>query len=172
MSLDGEKRIERKREIANCDNESFSCSSTIGVEDLTQLGLCTPDAILPALLPLRKHHYFLAKNKQTPVQTHCLMCNMSIRNSLVRSCPDSDLINRYLLEQTSFEGNLSKDTKVCYSCYKCQLQIKENSTTGSTSTDTDLSELISSLKKIMPGILGRVYSYQRHTAFSTNQFRS
>ncbi len=64
--------------------------ATIGIADLTKLGLCTPDAVLPVPLPLCKHHYFLAKIN---VQTHCPMCNMSIRNSLLRSCPDSDSIN-------------------------------------------------------------------------------
>ncbi len=87
--------------VANCDGESFPRSTTIGVDDLTQLGLCTPDAVLPVPLHLCKHHYFLAKNKKI---THCPMCNMSLRNSLLTSCPDTDSINRYLLEQTGFEG--------------------------------------------------------------------
>ncbi len=39
----------------------------------------------------------LAKNKQINVQTHSLMCNVSIHISLLR-CPDIDSINRYLLE--------------------------------------------------------------------------
>ncbi len=108
--------------VANCDGESFSRSTTIGIDDLTKLGLCTPDAVLPVPLPLCKHHYFLAKNKQINVQTHCPMCNMSIR---LRSCPESDSINRYLLEQTGFEGHVSKDTKVCFSCYKYQLPLDQ-----------------------------------------------
>ena len=58
--------------------------------------------------------------------------------------PRQHLINKYLLEQTGFEGNLSKFSKVCFSCYKCQLQILKE--TSLSSTDPDLTQLITSLK--------------------------
>ena len=61
------------------------------------------------------------------------------------SCPNSNLINKYLLEQTGFEGNLTNNSKVCFSCYKCQLEILKE--TSLSSTDTDLSQLITSLNK-------------------------
>ena len=71
-------------------------------------------------------------------------CATLIRNAPVRSCPDSNLINKYLLEQTGFEGNFSKISKVCFSCYKCQPQILKE--TSLSSTDPDLTQLITSLK--------------------------
>ena len=66
-----------------------------------------------------------------------------LKNAPVRSCPNSNLINKYLLEQTGFEGNLTNNSKVCFSCYKCQLEILKE--TSLSSTDTDLSQLITSL---------------------------
>ncbi len=72
-------------------------------------------------------------------QIHCPMCNISVRNIHVRSCPNSDLINKILLPQTGFEGNLSNSSKVCFSCYKCQLELHKE--TQLSSTDSDLSHL-------------------------------
>ena len=92
---------------------------------------------------LRSPNYFLVKNKQAKPQTHCPMCNISIKNVPVRSCPNSNLINKYLLEQMGYEGNLTNNSKVCFSCYKSQLEIIKG--TSLSSTDTDLSQLITSL---------------------------
>ena len=129
--------------IQTCTGIDLHYSTTISGDELTELGFDIPN-IIPTTVPLCKHHYFLAKKKQAKPQTHCSMCNTSTRNAPVRSCPDSNLINKYLLEQTGFEGNLSKFSKVCFSCYKCQLQILKE--TSLSSTDPDLSQLITSLK--------------------------
>ncbi len=109
---------------------------------LAASGLDIPNIILTPL-PLCKHHHFVAKNKQFKPQTHCPMCNTSIRNLPVRACPNSEVINKYLLEHTGFEGTISSNNKVCFSCYKCQLEIlKDNDL---FSSDTHLSQLITSM---------------------------
>ncbi len=115
---------------------------TITSDELIAFGLDIPD-VIPTPFPLCKHHYYTVEKKIEKPQTHCPMCNISVRNIHVRSCPNSDLINKILLQQTGFEGNLSNSSKVCFSCYNCQLELLKE--TQLSSTDSDLSHLIATL---------------------------
>ena len=74
------------------------------------------------------------------------------------SCPDSNLINKYLLEQTEFEGNLSKFSEVCF----CQLQILKE--TSLSSKDPDLSQLITSLKGKQSAVKNATDAAMLHTS--------
>ncbi len=128
--------------IQSCNGKDLHYSHTITSDELIAFGLDIPD-VIPTPFPLCKHHYYTVKKKIAKPQTHCPMCNISVRNIHVRSCPNSDLINKILLQQTGFEGNLSNSSKVCFSCYKCQLELLKE--TQLSSTDSDLSHLIATL---------------------------
>ena len=71
--------------IPNCDGEQFTLSTSITIDELNELGLCNAVASVPSPLPLCKHHYYLAKNKQAKTQTHCPTCNVSLRGSKTRT---------------------------------------------------------------------------------------
>ena len=126
-------------------------SSTITSSDLIQLGLCEANVSIPEHIPLCKSHYHMAKNRQAKSQTHCPTCKISLRNSSVRVCPDSDRINRHLL-LTGGEGSLSRDSQVCFACYKSQLQILKDMDMSPESTDSDLSTLICRLQESCPKV--------------------
>lgn len=130
--------------IPTCDGEQFTLSNSITMTELNELGLCNAVANVPSPLPLCKHHYYLAKNKQVKTQTHCPTCNVSLRTSKTRMCPDSEAINTYLNEKTGFVGKLSDSTKVCLACYKSHLEILK---ANRTSTNADLTRLLTSLKE-------------------------
>ena len=61
-------RLAKEKLKENCINQTCTgidlhYSTTISVDELAELGFDIPN-ILPTTVPLCKHHYFLAKNKQ------------------------------------------------------------------------------------------------------------
>ena len=88
--------------IQTCNCKELCYSHTITTSDqLVPSGLDVTE-VVPTPFPICKHHYFATKNKANQTTK----CNTSLRNALVSSCLNSNLINKYLLEQTGFEGNL------------------------------------------------------------------
>ena len=96
---------------------------------------------VPIPTPLCKHHYFLITNKEQ--STRCLTCNISLRHTAVRTCPDVKCIQQHLLE-TGCEVTIPEGGKVCLACYKSHLQVLK--TSKPVSTNADLSAIISCLK--------------------------
>ena len=104
---------------------------------------------LPIPTPLCKHHYHLIYNILQPTQTHCPTCGTWLKITVSRYCPDPHRIQKYLHENTGFEGHIQDGAKVCLECYKSHLQILREQVV--ISTDKDLSEVIESLKlKLAP----------------------
>ena len=60
-----------------------------------------------------------------------------------RKCPDPILIQRFLLQNTDFAGEINVEDRICFACYKAHLVIIKHT---SNSTDQDLSSLIDKLK--------------------------
>ncbi len=124
------KKQDEKCCVSNCFEKSFTCMRNTPI---TSLEIDTENS---ETFPLCKHHYFLIKNKELNLQTTCPTCNISLRNKTTRACPDAKRVQKYF-ENTGYNIEISTDSKVCFACYKCQLQILKNESV--VSTDTDLA---------------------------------
>ena len=138
--------------LPGCTEPTFSHSKMATQE---QLGLiahtlgCSSLPTLPIPTPLCKHHYHLIYNTLQPTQTQCPTCGTWLKITTARFCPDPHCIQKYLHENTGFEGRIQDGAKVCLECYKSHLQILREQIV--ISTDKDLSEVLESLKmKIAP----------------------
>ena len=61
---------------------------------------------------MQQHYHFVYETLQ-PKYTHCCTCNSSLRNSQKRICPNREVIQEYLTENTGFDGPIPKDGRVC-----------------------------------------------------------
>ena len=116
---------------------------------LEAIGLQTL-ADIPVPTPLCKQHYHQVYNLLQPTQTNCLNCGMSLRHASPspRPCPNPVMIEKYLQDNTGFEGNVRAQDKVCFPCYKSFLVILLEH--KPTSTDDDLQMLISTYSQQIP----------------------
>jgi len=86
--------------------------------------------------------FFFIKNKELNLQTTCSTYNISLHNKTSRACPDANRVKKYF-ENTGHQIEIFTDSKVCFACYKCRLQILKNESI--VGTDTDLHGIISDL---------------------------
>ena len=138
---------ERKKDccVPGCDEISFCETSIVSADELSEI-LCTSVLIIPKPTPLCKSHYHAVYNKKKKhTQTNCSTCNTSLKGIVERSCPDPILIQQHLQEKTGFEGTLSVESKVCYTCYKSHLQVIRN--LNVVSNDSSLADIIGQLKE-------------------------
>ena len=56
-----------------------------------------------------------------------------------RKCPEPELIQIFLQQNTEFSDVINADSRVCYACYKAHLLIIKHMQNTITSTDADLS---------------------------------
>ena len=63
--------------------------------------------------PLCQQHYHFVYETLQPKYTHCCTCNSSLRNSQKRICPNREVIQEYLTENTGFDGTIPEDGRVC-----------------------------------------------------------
>ena len=67
-----------------------------------------------------------------------------LQKQSARPCPNTERIQSYLVDKTSYEGVINNGDKVYFACYKSHLQILKQS--QNKSIDTDLVELIEVFK--------------------------
>ena len=137
------EKNERKENccIPMCGNVSFTISKIASSEQVSHIFQCDT---LPHPTPLCKQHYHNVYEMLQPKNTHCCTCNATLRNVQRRTCPNPKEIQKYLVENTGFDGTIPEDGRVCPSCYKAQLVILKQKP---NSTDTDLQLLITTLKQ-------------------------
>ena len=111
--------------ISECDTPAVRFSKCITFQNITDLGReVSTELITTNSTPLCLEHYDqIYREMNSPKQTHCSYCEVNLRNTIVRK---------------SKEG-----TKVCYCCYRLELQEWSNR----ASTDEELSQLIFSLRE-------------------------
>ena len=139
--------------ISNCRENVFTRGRLGSIQQieaaLEAIGLQTL-ADIPVPTPLCKQHYHQVYNLLQPTQTNCLNCGMSLRHASPspRPCPNPVMIEKYLQDNTGFEGNVRAQDKVCFPCYKSFLVILLEH--KPTSTDDDLQMLISTYSQQIP----------------------
>ena len=65
-----------------------------------------------------------------------------------RACPQPDVIQKYLRENTEFSGEICNDDRVCYACYKSHLITIKHLNSTVNSTDADLCLLIARIQQV------------------------
>ena len=141
--------------IPECNKEVFVHSKIASHEQIQSIAhtigcAALSNMLIPVPTPLCKRHYHLIYNAIQPTQTHCYTCGSSLRTTAARLCPDPKRITHYLAEKTGFEGEIPEGGKVCFTCYRSQLQMLKEERV--VSTDTDLIQLISTLKLSVPPV--------------------
>ena len=106
-------------------------------------------------MPLCKQHYHAIYNKLHPIQTHCSICQISLKHSSPKPCPQPSIIEDYLKTNMGLECSIGENDMVCYSCYRSYLFILKHS--KKISTDRDLREHIDILEN------------RSHTIHSSNE---
>jgi hypothetical protein len=106
------------------------------------------ESLNDSAMPLCSHHYHLIYNLQQPSQTHCITCNMWLKQKQCRLCPEPQIVEELLKERTDFSNNIRQTDKVCFSCYKSHLNLLkcDNGNTLKDSKDEDLQATISMCK--------------------------
>ncbi len=107
-------------------------------------GLECTTPVIPIPCPLCKHHYHLVYILVQPTQTHCATCGVSLKHSNPKSCPNLELIEKYLHENADYDGHINNDDNVCYTCYRAHLVILKGSH-AEKSADSGLQHLITTL---------------------------
>jgi hypothetical protein len=98
-----------------------TCFSVLRVGTGEQVANILECESLPYPTPLCQRHYHLVYDVLQSKYTHCCTCNSTLRNVRKRVCPNPEVIQKYLVENTGFEGSIPLDGRVCPSCYKAHL---------------------------------------------------
>ena len=96
--------------IPMCNNTSFTLSKIASSEQISHIFQCE-NVQYPT--PLCQQHYHFVYETLKPKYTHCCTCNSSLRNSQKRICPNQEVIQEYLTENTVFYGTIPEDGRVC-----------------------------------------------------------
>ena len=79
-----------------------------------------------------------------PTQTYCVTCDVSLRYSKTKPCPEPETIKKYLHDNAGYDGDIKEHDKVCYACYRAHLVILKQKD-KLISSDADLEELMTTL---------------------------
>ena len=138
--------------ISDCTESAFVCSkmASSGTMKLAmeRMGVSCSLHEPPEPTPLCKHHYRIIHSILQPPQTNCATCNISLRHCTSRPCPQPEVIQQHLRENTGFDRHVKAQDKVCYTCYKRHLLILQQN--KMTSRDSDLQKLITTCKQQIP----------------------
>ena len=134
------QKREKKCCVDMCDNTCYSVSSVGTREQIACILKCE---LVPYPTPLCHQHYHYVYDTLQSKATRCCTCNATLRNARKRVCPDSETIQKYLMQNTGFEGTIPKEGRVCPACYKSHLVILKKQP---PSCDTDLQLLINDIK--------------------------
>ncbi len=135
--------------IAHCTEAVFASLHRASDQlhsTMETIGLKCSASEIPTPTPLCQHHYHLVYKTVQPHQTHCATCGTSLKHSNPRSCPQPTVIEKYLQENTDYDGHISDHDKVCYASYRAHGVILKRGD-NVASSDSDLQELIIALSE-------------------------
>ena len=137
------EKIINKCIVDKCNDDSFVSTKVCTADELRKVF----DSVqlqcsvhIPTPTPLCEHHYHKVYNSLVPTQTNCTTCNISLKHSNSRPCPQPDVIMNHLRVHTSFNRNIKEHDKVCCACHRSQLFIIQKNSI--ISNDSDLEQLI------------------------------
>ena len=101
-----------------------------------------PNAPFP--IPLCKQHYHIVYDALRHTK-HCRTCGRRLPQGGNRPCPQPEIIQIHLSQNTDFEGDITEHDRVCQTCYKSHLLVVKES--QPISSDRDLGKTLTALKK-------------------------
>ena len=96
--------------------------------------------------PLCIRHYGELYRYIHPINKNCKTCNKTLDHTKSQKCLEPIFIQRFLLQNTDFAGEINVEDRICFACYKAHLVIIKHTSNTANSTDQDLSSLIDKLK--------------------------
>ena len=97
------QKREKKCCVDMCDNTCYSVSSVGTREQIACILKCE---LVPYPTPLCHQHYNYVYDTLQSKATRCCTCNATLRNARKRVCPDSETIQKYLM-QTEINTDVS-----------------------------------------------------------------
>ena len=117
---------------------------------------------------LCQEHYGAWYRHKHPFQSKCRTCDKNMTDmSKSRACPQPNIIQKYLRENTEFSGEITTDDRVCYACYKSHLIIIKLINNTVHSTDVDLRLLIAKIQLDTP-IASDVHTLDQAIHYTSN----
>ena len=116
-----EKGRERERSVCfvlHC-SESSIAHATISTSELPQINFKSQP--LPTPTPLCKYHYLIVYNSMQ--KRNCRTCGRCLQVGNDRPCPQPEVVQANLHKHTDFTGDISKNDRVCFTCYKFHLAL-------------------------------------------------
>ncbi len=102
-------------------------------------------------VPICSYHYMQWYRYAHTTHSDCKTCGKQIRDySKSRPVPEPVVLQHFLNTNTEFKGTFQPDDRVCYACYKSHLIAVKHAKNVVTSTDGDLTDLISEIKQNLP----------------------
>lgn len=100
---------------------------------------------IPHPTPLCHSHYKTIYGIHNPwhLRINCVTSGMSLRRTKARLCPNPEVIEKMLNENTEFEHKINPDDKICPTCYKSHLAMLKDDKADDTEGD-----LISSIEML------------------------
>ena len=114
------EKLEKQCCVPACTD---TCFSVLRVGTGEQVANILEYESLPYPTPLCQRHYYMVYDMLPSKYTHCCTCNSTLRNVQKRVCPNPEVIQKYLTQNTGFEGSIPQDGRVCPACYKAHLII-------------------------------------------------
>ena len=112
-----EKRDTNMCGISDCTESAFVCSkmASSGTMKLAmeRMGVACSLHERPEPTRLCKYHYCIIHIILQPPQTNCATYNISLRHCNSMPCPQPEVIQQHLRENTDFEGHVEAQDKVC-----------------------------------------------------------
>ena len=93
-------------------------------------------------------HYGAIYRLLNPTNRKCITCSKTLTDpTRSRKCPEPELIQKFLVQNTEFSGEIGTEDRVCYVCYRAHLITIKHLQNTTTSTDADLSTTIERIKR-------------------------
>ena len=103
-------------------------------------------------IKLCNQHYRMLHRQLRPenYQWKCGICSSTIKGFNYRTCPEPELLQEHLLQNTDFLGTLAANTKVCMACYRYSLIVLAIVKENPKINDDDLQSLVGDIQKSVP----------------------
>ena len=128
----------------NTENGIILQSSLCSIEEIEAIYKNTiVETITDKSVPLCQTHYkYLYRLLNADKYDHpkCVACNASLREAVIRHCPDSLVITQHFNRCDDIDITINKEDKICTSCYNSHLEILWDS--EPVSHDHELQDLL------------------------------
>ena len=123
------KKLPKKQEhtccyILECTRVVYKTTKLVSKANFCDIFGENAEPISDEGIALCLEHYGELYRHLNPFNKTCITCDKAINDiSKSRKCPEPELIQLFLQQNTEFSGVINADSRVCYACYKAHLII-------------------------------------------------